>query len=178
MLGYGMLHLWGDVVLWRFHELRQSLVLPSVFNQGDGMRTSRDYILYKSGYKYQLAEDYSIETGIAIDDPIETDYLHLSIDGTLTIWRGYAWDGPSGPAIDTNNFMRGSLTHDCCYQLIRERYLPGEFREQADRLLQKICMEDGMSRIRAWWVYLGVRLGGGPAADPRYNRRTFQSPAP
>jgi hypothetical protein len=31
----------------------------------------------------------------------------------LNILEEYCWDGASGPAIDTQNFMRGSLLHDC-----------------------------------------------------------------
>ena len=49
-------------------------------------------------------------------------------------------------------------------------------REAADRLLQQICKEDGMSSIRAWWVYKGVRIGGGPAADPALNKPLTRAP--
>ena len=34
----------------------------------------------------------------------------------------------------------------------------------ADEILRRICIEDGMTRLRAWWVYQGVRFGGGAAA--------------
>ena len=33
-----------------------------------------------------------------------------------------------------------------------------------EKELRRICREDGMSSIRAWWVYRGVRIGAGPAA--------------
>ena len=63
--------------------------------------------------------------------------------------------------------MRGSLVHDALYQLMRGKMLDHDLhRKTADRILWRICREDGMSAIRAWWVYQGVRLGGGPAADP------------
>jgi hypothetical protein len=85
----------------------------------------------------------------------------LSPDGTLFLASGYAWDGPSGPTFDTPDFMRGSLVHDGLYQLIRERHIPMDpYREQADRLLRAHCIEDGMSGLRAWYVYQAVRLRG------------------
>lgn len=123
-------------------------------------------IAYRAGYEYQLDQDYAITLPIDIDsglDIIEAFYT-FGIDGLLTIKAGYAWDGPSGPAIDTRNFMRGSLVHDVLYQMMREGHLPLSCREQADRILRDICREDGMSAIRAWWVYRGVRFGGGSAA--------------
>jgi len=62
--------------------------------------------------------------------------------------------------------MRGSLVHDALYQLMREGALPIVYREEADRLLRRICIEDGMSRLRAAWVLRGVRLGGASSAAP------------
>lgn len=122
-------------------------------------------IFYREGYKYQLDRNY--QTLIEIKPPydIVTEWLLLNSAGFLTIKGGYAWDGPSGPAIDTKNFMRGSLVHDAMYQLMREKHIGQQHRELADKILRKICREDGMSAIRAWWVYQGVRFGGGEAAD-------------
>jgi len=134
-------------------------------------------ITYKAGYKYQLKEDYIDTIDIKPGEAIDTEYIALGLDGTLTIRDGYAWDGPSGPTIDTLNFMRGSLVHDALYQLMRERHLDREmYREAADRLLQNICREDGMSELRAWWVYHGVRLGGDPAADPAHDKPLIRAP--
>lgn len=131
-------------------------------------------IAYKSGYKYQLAADYHVKTGIKI--AVNTQFLVLDGMGGLFIRRGYAWDGPSGPAIDTANFMRGSLVHDAIYQMMREGIIPESCREHSDRLLQKICVEDGMSGLRAWWVYKGVRFGGGPSAAPSAERHILFAP--
>ncbi len=134
-------------------------------------------IAYGAGYKYQLKQSYSIQIEIKPKAAVGTEYLSLTLDGLLTVKKGYAWDGPSGPAIDTLNFMRGSLVHDALYQLMRERFLDHDAcREPADRLLQGICKEDGMSTIRAWGVYHGVRLGGGPAADPANDKPLVRAP--
>lgn len=133
-------------------------------------------IFYQAGYKYQLAKTYVLSTEIKPPNPIRTKYIELTLRGKLTIRGGYAWDGPSGIAIDTPNFMRGSLVHDALYQLLREELLSACMREPVDKLLQNICLEDGMSAIRAWWVYHGVRLGGGPAASPANRKIILQAP--
>jgi len=102
---------------------------------------------------------------------IKTDYIDLTSTGKITIKKGYAWDGPSGPTVDTLNFMRGSLVHDALYQLMREEELDKViYREPADRLLQSMCKEDGMSSVRAWWVYQGVKRFGDPSADPAHKK--------
>jgi len=135
-------------------------------------------IAYKAGYKYQLKETYTISIPIqptALIDDLE--YLQLDVDGNLTIKAGYAWDGPSGPTIDTPDFMRGSLVHDALYQLMREGRLDHEiYRGTADRILQDICKEDGMWSVRAWWVYQGVRLFADPAADPGSRKPIVRAP--
>lgn len=121
-------------------------------------------IKYKSGFKYQLAEDYSVATGIN-GYTIDTRFIKLGPDGTIVIKSGYAWDGPSGPTLDTKNFMRGSLIHDALYQLMRGELLPRDnCRKMADKLLKKMCREDGMSSIRAWFVYKAVASFGGSSA--------------
>ena len=122
-------------------------------------------IFYKGGYKYQLDKEYSINTGLYPSKAIYRGFITLYASGHLVIKYGYAWDGPSGPTIDTKSFMRGSLVHDALYQLIRDGGLPEDpCRKQADDLLRKICIEDGMTALRAWWVYKAVRFAGKDAA--------------
>lgn len=131
-------------------------------------------IAYSSGYKYQLASDYVVAVGIILT--VNTKFLVLTGDGYLFIREGYAWDGPSGPTLDTKNFMRGSLVHDALYQLMRGGQIPESYREHADRLLQKMCVEDGMLPIRAWWVYKGVRFGGVGSAALGSSRPILYAP--
>lgn len=123
-------------------------------------------IRYGEGYKYQLRRSYVDKFGIVPAAAVDTDWLRLDLDGTLTVKAGYAWDGPSGPTIDTKDFMRGSLVHDALYQLIREGYLPLSARADADALLREITRQDGMWSLRRWWVYTGVRWFGEPCCDP------------
>ncbi len=134
-------------------------------------------IAYNGGYKYQLKEAYKVVIDIKPNTAINTEYIDLDTNGNLTIAEGYAWDGPSGPTIDTLTFMRGSLVHDALYQLMRESYLEHRVnRQAADRILQKICKEDGMWSLRAWLVYQGVRLFADPAADPADKRPVTRAP--
>jgi len=96
-------------------------------------------ISYKKGYKYQLVEESSTDIPIlpANDIKSKPDYIVLTSQRNIKIKKGYAWDGPSGPTIDTLNFMRGSLVHDALYQLMREDHLDSKnYREPADKLLR------------------------------------------
>ena len=104
-------------------------------------------IFYKSGYKYQLVKDYSIET-VIVGSLMDLDFLKLTPNGVLTIRDGYAWDGPSGPVIDTPDTMRASLVHDAVYQLLRSG-LDAKWKNAADELLYRLCIEDGMNILTA-----------------------------
>jgi hypothetical protein len=116
-------------------------------------------------YKYELVQPCEHDTGIE-GYSIDTRFLRLQTNGRLLIFNKYAWDGPSGPTLDTLDFMRGSLVHDALYQLIRSEKLPYSTKGRADALMREICLQDGMSRFRAWYVYQAVKLFGGSSARP------------
>ena len=121
-----------------------------------------DRIRYRSGYKYQLVADYRVRVDIVPDYDIETEFVQLDRSGVLTIRHGYAWDGPSGPTVDTKTFMRGSLVHDALSGLLRDAYLERDkWFTAVNRELRKICLEDGMWRFRVWCIYIGVQYLGG-----------------
>lgn len=122
-----------------------------------------DLISYRSldRYKYQLLEVYQHETIWTGRDgqrrlTTQGGWVTLRTDGMLCIKNGYCWDGPSGPAMDTKSAMRGSLVHDACYQLMREKIIGISHREPVDRLYVDICQEDGMSSFRARYQYWGI----------------------
>ncbi len=94
-----------------------------------------------------------------IDGSGESEFITLK-DGILTIRRGYSWDGASGPSFDTPSFRRAALVHDALYQLIREGCLPRECKDIADKELHDVCIMDGMSRLRAWYVHKAVQRFG------------------
>ena len=138
---------------------------------------TKHQISYKSGYKYQLVEEYQVEISVTPEKNIQTNYIDLTTEGLLTIKNGYAWDGPSGPTIDTPNFMRGSLVHDALYQLMRNKLIDKEkWRKKADGDLRRMCVEDGMSRIRAWWVHEAVRCCGDSAASEGMRKEVKKAP--
>lgn len=124
-----------------------------------------------TGYKYQVTEDYAIKIDLRRLKPIRAKvakFLSLSPAGVLSIKKYYAWDGPSGPTIDTRDFMRGSLVHDALYQLMREGVLDYRVhRQRADEILRELCLQDGMCKFRAWYVYQAVHICAEGGARPQ-----------
>lgn len=134
-------------------------------------------IVYKSGYKYQAFETYEVSVSVHPQEHLAIDkFLELLTNGTLRIYKGYAWDGASGPAMDTKTIMRGALIHDALYQLMRTGKLAQKWRKQADKELFRACLQDGMWRIRAYWVYWAVRIFAKKAAMVGMEKRVETAP--
>jgi len=132
-------------------------------------------MLYTKGYKYQLQDPVTYMTPFHVKDKAHAGkFITLNASGLLLIHAGYAWDGASGPAIDTKTFIKGSLIHDALYQLIRYKILYKKDRITCDKILRDVCIEQGMSKIRAWWVYHGLKVFGGAAAAPRNRRKIIE----
>ena len=117
-------------------------------------------IRYRSGYKYQLETTYCYDTGINVKECYCGEFLEIDSYGFLTIRAGYAWDGASGPTLDTKDTMRGSLVHDALYQLMRLGAIHRANRKAADKIIKRICREDGMGKFRAWYWYRTLRKCG------------------
>lgn len=128
-----------------------------------------------SAYKYQLVEDWSHQTPIKGAAALIPGFIALSQDGLLTVHAGYAWDGASGPTIDTKSSVRASLAHDALYQLERSGHLGQEWRKAADELLCKLCIDDGMWPWRAKTWLWGVRTFAAYAAK-RKAEQIFVAP--
>ena len=107
-------------------------------------------------YKYRLETNAVIQTGLDIKRRFYAPFGHLSEGGRLWLREGYAWDGASGPAIDTRTILRGSLAHDALYQMLRLGVLPESMWKDCNDVLYRLCLEDGMSKIRASWVRWAV----------------------
>ncbi len=139
--------------------------------------TTRGYIRYRSDYKYQLAEGYEMTISIKPKSDIKTEFIDLDTDGKLTVKKGYAWDGPSGPVKDTVENMRASLVHDALYQLMRNKELSTRtHRKAADQEFKDICKADGVSNFRASVYYKGLRKFGKPAASPQHKKKIVRAP--
>ena len=106
-----------------------------------------------------------------------TGCIRLDEVGMLIIQSLYAWDGPSGPAIDTPDAMRGYLGHDALCQLMRMGLLGRKWISHANKLYHKWCLEDNMWPPRAWWHFKGTNIGGKSATDPKNRRKVIIAPA-
>lgn len=123
-------------------------------------------IRFAQGYKYQLRAPYVTQLEIRPPHGCGTDWITLDVDGNLTVRAGYAWDGASGPTIDSKSSMRASLVHDALFQLMRLGLLPDSFFAPANEIFHRMCEEDGMFGPRAWLWYHAVRIFAKPATDP------------
>ena len=103
-------------------------------------------------YKYELVEPECVIT-LIVGDEIETPYIQLLDDGLLKVKAKYAWDGASGPTIDSKSSMRGSLFHDALYQLLRMGAVDLVWRNAADILFHEVCLADGMWKFRADYYF-------------------------
>jgi len=144
------------------------------------MSKSFPRVVYRDvrGWKYIVDETISYKTSVfnyarTIDYKDEV-LARLCPDGELIVRPGYAWDGPSGPTIDTPDWMDASLVHDIFYQFMRIGQLPNDesygarekLRRKVDDLMYKMLLEAGMPRFRALYSYYGVRFFAAWAASP------------
>ena len=136
----------------------------------------RPQLLYSEGWKYKTEAQYEDVIPIHPPNDIKTDFVVLLRNGYFVIRKNFAWDGASGPAIDTTNFRVGSLVHDALYSLMRSGHLPTTFKEEADVLLRQMCVEDGMNPVRAWWVYAAVKTFAKRATTPEGENPVLTAP--
>ena len=108
--------------------------------------------------KYQLESDYStvIYDMDLSDFPEEfkNDYFSISAKYdrlSICVKPGYAWDGASGPTIDTKNTVAASMIHDILYQFMRETdnsdysYNRRKLRMIIDRNFKKMLIDNAMA---------------------------------
>ncbi len=139
-------------------------------------------------YKHQVIIErtmrlpYQLWQGLSV----KNDFLEL-LNGKLEIKVGYAWDGASGPVIQTKALIKASVYHDALYQVLREvnltEYIRENLRLEADRQFKKIYLNtcliayptDSLShkigravaRRRANYVYWAVRKFGKKSVQPK-----------
>lgn len=113
-----------------------------------------------TAYKYEVMETFEICLP-ELDEHyyIEDDYYSLQ-SRILTVKAHYMWNG-ANVIPDHDEVMFASCIHDVLCQAIREKYLPKELKDKVDRILQRLCIEAGLAKWRAWIIYWGVRIGGG-----------------
>lgn len=133
-------------------------------------------IYFCEGYKYQLREDVWIKTDILPPTDIITELVELYADGRLLVKRFFAWDGCSGPAIDTLTNARAGLGHDALYFLMRMGLLDQKWRPNADALLERLMIEDGDEPNRAAAYRWAVSQFAEAAASPKSARKLITAP--
>lgn len=112
-------------------------------------------------FKYEMIVDFYFLSPKIDCYECETNFFKVK-DGCITAKKGYAWDGCSGPTIDDDTNMRGSLFHDIWYQAMSEGLLPRNWRTRrvADKFFLSILKEDGMPWFRRTAYFYSVRGAG------------------
>ena len=134
-------------------------------------------IRYRAGYKYQLAEDYTVRTPVCPDDDIIHDWFVLTRIGVLLIKSGYAWDGASGPTFDTKSSMRPSLVHDVFCQMMRTELLSfNKWQNAVNDFFREHCISKGMNWFRARYWYMAVEFAEAGRPDGEDPNPVIEAP--
>jgi hypothetical protein len=148
-------------------------------------------IRYRTGYKHQLHQGKVYPTRISGIHMHLPPFLTLHKNGELLVEAGYAWDGASGPAVDTLAMIAGSCPHDALYQLLRHG-LPERYRSEADRLFKEVYLAattksrpsnkfvawfwDKATAVRAFYTHLAVSKAAESAASPKNAKPILTAP--
>ena len=147
-------------------------------------------LYYRAGFLYQVYKTIQFQTDIEIETSVAIDFATLHANGLLTVFLGYAWDGPSGPTKWINKclpgqwlkdkwlktIMKGSLPHDVLYEMMRKGKLDIKWRPHVDAEMLRVCKEDGMSRPRLWRVRVGLEKFAKFAALPENKKDILTAP--
>jgi hypothetical protein len=110
-------------------------------------------------YAWTLEEPLVFLTDILPEADVSHEYFHIGTDGVMTIAKGYSFDGVTGfPDLDC--MMRGAAGHDVALQAIQLDLLDRKWKERADRLLIRLCAEDGLWKVMQLAVYQAVKRFG------------------
>jgi hypothetical protein len=107
------------------------------------------FLYYTNGHKYQARNAMVYWTGICPGCDIITDLIILKRNGWMFVDKYFAWDGPSGPAIDTRTNMKASHAHDALAALMRKGLLPMSMICASNDVLRRIMIRDGALPVRA-----------------------------
>lgn len=137
--------------------------------------TETRHLRYCDGYKYQSRCPMVYFAGIFPERDISTDLIVLRRNGWMWVAPYFAWDGASGPALDTRSTMRSSHFHDAAAALMRMGELPMDFRIQANETYRRLMVADGAWQARAAahrFVLDRTRYW----ADPNHSKTVFVAP--
>ena len=111
---------------------------------------------------YELQEDYEVPYCSHIYNYNLNVYPLMSINnaGWIVIKKGFRWDGPSGPAINTVNTMAASMVHDCLYRMMRKNFIRPKHKAKADKLYRRMLKGAGVGWFRRWYQWAAVSAFG------------------
>ena len=97
----------------------------------------------KGKYKFELLRDYICRHGLSENISCQIPGFVMVFGGIITAFLRYQWDGATGLPEKLSIrwekwYIRGSLIHDCFYQLFREGRLNIVYRKQVDLLMYNI----------------------------------------
>jgi len=126
-------------------------------------------VKYKHGFRFYLAEDFSLKIDDLPDENVLPLYKIAMSKGMLTISKGYMWDrGFRG-----KEFIRGTLVHEALYQLIRLGYLPYEWRKKSNEIYYSLLVDDGAPKLFAWLLKKCADLFGNVASNGKSRKVLF-----
>ena len=144
---------------------------------------------YRKGFLYQVAQTIEFQTKI-LGVYTTIDFVTLHPNGTLIVYEGYAWDGPSGttkwivrclPGQWLKDkwlkpIQKGSTAHDGLYEMMRKKRLAIGWRPVADKTMLDICRNSGMTRPRLWALRVGLEKFAAFAAMPENKKKILEAP--
>jgi len=131
---------------------------------------------------YELLEDYWGESPLMAGcAALSADGLVMQThEGRMLLKAGFRSDGPSGPTIDTDDFLPGAFIHDGGYKLCRESHFGDwkTWRLKYDRVIVDVCELKGMGWFRRKYIYFFLRTFAGYAAKPQADieKQTLEVP--
>lgn len=126
-------------------------------------------IKYKHGFKFYLAEDFSLRIDDLPDANVLGMYKIQMSHQTLTICKGYMWD----KGFKDKCFIRAQLVQEAMYQLIRLGYLPYEWRKKSNEIYYSLMVEDGVPKPFAWMLKKWADLFGNVASNGKARKVLF-----
>jgi len=109
------------------------------------------------GRDWRVLKDFSYKTEIKPKETITSNFFIFHNNGIIEVLKGFCWDGPTG-GLDTKNAMLASLLHDIGCILRARGLLTDREINQFDDLYYKVCLEEGMSKFRAGYMFAGISL--------------------
>ena len=110
---------------------------------------------------YQLAKPYRFKTRCRPTQVVSIPFVTLEPDGQCVLDTGFAFDGASGPVIQTKSILRCAAEHDAKYRLMREGLLDAKINQPiADSEFREGLIMDGVFSIRAETFYIAVHEFG------------------